>query len=268
MLEYAVARAPYYLLVAVRCFALIMTMPLLSTRAVSRIAKVSLAGFMAFMLLPRVDLAEYAPYIAANGDFSLDYALLLLGEALIGIITGFYISIIFAAFSTAGQFFAFQIGFAASEVYDSLSQVENPLMGQFLNLVAMLVFLQVKWIQRIFLGGLHASFAALDAFSIVSANGTLARFMARGLTDLFGAAFVIALPVMGTLFLINVTMGVLAKAAPQMNLLAEGFPLMLLVAFTILTILLPQLCNFFVQSFGTGFARFERLLVWISGGGL
>ena len=47
---------------------------------------------------------------------------------------------IFAVFQAAGQFFSLQMGFGASEVFDPLAQIEVPLMGQFLNLVGMLVF--------------------------------------------------------------------------------------------------------------------------------
>ena len=48
MLDLILIKAPVYLLIFVRCFALIMTLPLFSTRAVSRIAKIALAGYMAF----------------------------------------------------------------------------------------------------------------------------------------------------------------------------------------------------------------------------
>ena len=141
MLEQIVRNAPIFLMIAVRCFALIMTLPLFSIRTVSRMAKIAFAGYMAYLLFPHVDFSVYSPYIASDGSFSLQYALLVLGEGLIGVLTGFFVSIIFAAFSSAGQFFAFQMGFSASEVYDALSQVENPLMGQFFNLIAILIFL-------------------------------------------------------------------------------------------------------------------------------
>ena len=136
MLETLVLRAPFYLLVAGRCFALLLTLPLFSMRTIPRMAKVAIAGYMAFLIYPQVDFVSYQPYMTSDGVFNLNYLLLLAGEVLIGVITGFYVNIIFTAFSTAGQFFAFQMGFSASEVYDSLSQVENPLMGQFFNLTS------------------------------------------------------------------------------------------------------------------------------------
>ena len=129
MLDSILLKAPVYLIVFVRCFALIMTLPMFSMRAASRVAKIAIAGYMAFFIYGGIDVSLYAPYIGDDGAFSLIYVLLLIGEALIGIIMGFFISIIFAAFSSAGQFLAFQMGLSAASSYDALSQVENPLMA-------------------------------------------------------------------------------------------------------------------------------------------
>ena len=266
MLDSILLKAPVYLLVFVRCFALIMTLPMFSMRAASRIAKVAIAGYMAFFIFGSLDTSIYSPYIGNEGSSSMIYFLLLVGEGLIGIIMGFFISIIFAAFSAAGQFLAFQMGLSAASSYDALSQVENPLMGQFFNLVAMLVFMQTHWFQKLFLGGLVTSFSSMSALSIATANEKIARFMMSGLTSLFADALIIALPVMGTLFLITVCTGLLTKAAPQMNLLSEGFPIMILVAFTIIALAMPSIIDFFVRSFSQGFADLENLFTNISGG--
>ena len=266
MLDSILLKAPVYLLVFVRCFALIMTLPMFSMRSASRVAKIAIAGYMAFFIFGSIDTSVYAPYIGEEGSSSMIYILLLVGEGLIGIIMGFYISIIFAAFSAAGQFLAFQMGLSAASSYDALSQVENPLMGQFFNLVAMLIFMQTHWFQRLFLGGLVTSFSSLNALSIATSNEKIARFMMSGLTSLFADALVIALPVMGTLFLITVCTGLLTKAAPQMNLLSEGFPIMILVAFTIIAIAMPSIIDFFARSFAKGFTDIENLFISISGG--
>ena len=266
MLDSILLKAPVYLLVFVRCFTLIMTLPMFSMRSASRVAKVAIAGYMAFFIFGNLDTSVYAPYIGEEGSSSMIYFLLLVGEALIGIIMGFFISIIFAAFSAAGQFLAFQMGLSAASSYDALSQVENPLMGQFFNLVAMLVFMQTHWFQKLFLGGLVTSFSSINALSIATSNEKIARFMMSGLTSLFADALVIALPVMGTLFLITVCTGLLTKAAPQMNLLSEGFPIMILVAFTIIAVAMPSIIDFFVRSFLKGFSDLENLFSSISGG--
>ena len=261
MIDLILSKAPVYLLIFVRCFALIMTLPLFSTRAVSRIAKVALAGYMAFFIMGNTDLSAYNVFLGTDGAFSLYFIMLLAGEAFIGIIIGFYITIIFAAFSTAGQFTAFQMGFSAASTYDAMAQVENPLMGQFFNFIAMLVFMQNQWFQRLFLGGLTSSFKTLTALSVASCQESLVTFMLKGLTKLFADALIIALPIMGTLMLITICTGLLSKAAPQMNLLSEGFPIMILTAFLLIMLMLPSITDFFVRSFAGGFKTLEDLFL-------
>ncbi|MBQ0051577.1 MAG: flagellar biosynthetic protein FliR [Treponema sp.] len=267
MLDRILLNAPVYLLICVRCFAVIMTLPLFSIRSVSRMAKLALTGYIAFIVLPHVNLSVYAPYFGNNGAFSIEYIMLIIGEGLIGILMGFYVAVIFAAFSTAGQFFAFQMGFSASEVYDALSQVENPLMGQFFNLIAMLIFLQADWAQILFGRAFVSSYESFNAISIISGREITVNFLLTGLTDLFADAFIIALPIMGTLILISVTMGILSKAAPQMNLLSEGFPIMILTSFFIIAALMPSLCDFFGRAISIGFHNLESLMTKVITGG-
>ena len=265
MLDRILANSPVFLLIAVRCFALIMTLPLFSIRNVSRISKIAFAGYIAYIIFPHVNFSSYTPYIASDGALSLSFVMLLVGEGLIGILTGFYVTLIFAAFSSAGQFFAFQMGFSASEVYDALSQVENPLMGQFFNLVAMLIFLQSDWAIMLFTRALLSSFDSLNALTLVSQREKMMEFLLGGLTKLFADAFIISLPIMGTLLLISVTMGILSKAAPQMNLMSEGFPIMILTSFFVISLIFPQISDFFIHSFQSGFSALERLFVIVGG---
>ncbi len=272
MLERIVSDAPVFFLVAVRCFAMIMTLPLLSAKTVPRAAKIALAGYLAYYIFPQISgfkgvYGQYGSYISPTGNFNLDYIFLVLGEGLIGMIIGFFIQMVFSAFSTAGQFFAFQMGLSASEVYDSLSQVENPLMGQFFNFLAMLVFLQSKWFQLIFVNGLFESFKVMNVFSIVANTEFFAKFMLSGLSELFKIALVVALPLMGSLFLINVTVGILSKAAPQMNLLSEGFPVLLLTSFVLIWILIPSFNEFFNKCFTDAFRLLYVVFLKFSKGG-
>ena len=255
--SFLLVKAPLFFLVCVRVFAMISTTPLLSTRAVPRIAKISLAGLIGFLVMP----VAYGSPLDVQG-FNLDYALLVVGEALLGVLTGFFISIIFASFSTAGQFFSYQMGFGVSEVYDALAQIENPLMGQFLNFIAVLIFLQIKGFQTLFLGGVLRSFQSINCFMFLQKRELISSFLVTNLSSLF----LNAMPVMGTLFLVHVSMGLLSKAAPQMNLLSEGFPITILLTFFLLTVSLPFMANFFVRIMENGFAAFESLLIRAGGG--
>jgi flagellar biosynthetic protein fliR len=253
--DFILNRAGNFLLIVARVGGLIFTAPLLSTRSVSRIVKVALAGFIAFLCLP------YYPFNNYTEIFDFHYLLLLLGEALIGILTGFYILMIFSTFSTAGQFFAYQMGFGASGVYDTLSQVENPLMGQYFNFIAAIIFLQIKGFQRLFFTGVVESIKKVNCFVFLENERSIVDLLFKSMVTLFLNAMVMSMPIMGTLLLIHVTMGLLTKAAPQMNLLSEGFPVTILVTFFLLTIMFPFLINTFDEILEGGFTSLHYLFM-------
>ena len=87
----------------------------------------------------------------------------------------------------------------------------------------------------------------------------------KSMATLFLNAMIMSLPIMGTLFLIHVTMGLLTKAAPQMNLLSEGFPITILVTFFLLTIMFPFMINVFVNILGDGFESLHSLWIQLDG---
>lgn len=244
-----------FLLIAARILALIETAPLLSGEGIPQVAKVGLAGLTAVAILPAVRAAGYA--IPADGAA---YALLLVGEAMIGVIMGFFLSTLFAAFSMAGQFYSLQIGFGASETYDPLSEIEIPVMGQFLNLIAMFVFVSTSGFQRLFIVGVQGSFKAMKAIDLVTRRDDLVQFMGQAVGALFTQALILSMPVLGTLFIVTVALGLLSKAAPQMNLLTEGFPISLIITFSIMVAALPLMMEAFSRLIGAGFDDLARLV--------
>lgn len=266
MIQDILLSAPIFLLVAARSAGLIFTLPLFSMRTVSRVAKIALIGYISYILMGQAVFDRYDSAVKNDGALSIYFGLLVLGEGMIGVIIGFYVSIIFAAFSTAAQFFAFQMGFTAASTYDQLSQVENPLLGQFFNFAAILIFVQNHWFQIIFLKGLKKSFEAITVFDFIREQSGIVSFLLKGLTNLFADAFLISMPIMGTLFLITICTGLLSKAAPQMNLLSEGFPVMILLAFMLIIWIFPSLCDFFTRAFNTGLTDLFNM-IFITGAG-
>ena len=120
--------------------------------------------------------------------------------------------------------------------------------------------MQNHWFQKLFLKGLGGSLESLNVFDFVLGQEKIVKFLISGLTNLFADALLIALPIMGTLVLITVCTGLLSKAAPQMNLLSEGFPVMILLTFMLLVALFPSICDFFIRSFNTGLTELINLI--------
>jgi flagellar biosynthetic protein FliR len=234
--------------------------PLLSSRAIPQIAKIGLSFFLAAIVMPGV---LESGYVIPNTP--LEYLLLAVGEALIGVIIGFFLVLIFSAFQLAGQFFSLQMGFGASQVFDPLAQIQIPLMGQFLNIIAMFVFLFVSGFSKFIMVGISRSFEALKAVDLVAQKGVLFDLFVSSLGGLFQTALTIAFPFLGTLLLVSVSTGLLAKAAPQMNILMIGFPIAIGVAFLVLFLLLPFIMNAFGAIIDMSFENLSRLILRLRG---
>jgi flagellar biosynthetic protein FliR len=207
------------------------------------------------------------PMVASGKAFMLtgnmgEYALMVLREVTIGVYIGFLISVIFAAFQLAGQYFAVQIGFGINEVIDPLAQVSIPLVGQLKNLIGLLVFLAING-HHFLIQAVYRSYELVPLFSIDSAaSAGLLKFMAHAFSGMFVIALKISLPVVATVFLISVSMGILAKAAPQMNIMMLGFPFKIAVAFGVMVLISPLIVRVIQVSLERSFKFITKVLLF------
>ena len=248
-----VENSQLYFLIFARVFALISIAPLLSSTAFPGVIRITLALFTAIAVFPEVQSAGYP-----IPDTGLAYVFLVIGEIGIGLLSGFFLQLIFTSFLVAGQFFSMQMGFGASVVFDPLAQIQIPIMGQMLNNFAMFVFLAAGGFYKVFLTGVYRSFQSLNAYTLMTQKEHLFTMSLTGLGKLFEHALIIAMPILGTLFLISVSTGLLAKAAPQMNLLMMGFPIAILTAYVIIFLSLPFLIGKFSVIIDNSFTEVLR----------
>lgn len=253
-LDQIVTNANLFFLILVRVFAMLAVAPLFSSESVPDIVRVGLAFFTSIVIFPWVAAAGYP--IPENG---LAYVGLLVGELMLGLLQGFFLVMVYSAFQMAGQYIAQQMGFNASEVYDPLAQVEQPVLGQFLNLSAMLVFLTAGGFQQVFLTNVWASFHALRAVDFFAHPDFISNQLIVSLADLFGRSFLLSLPVFGVLLLTTVSLGLVGKAAPQMNLMMMGFPINIGFGFMVMIAAMPFLVQAFSSVVDGGFNTLEAL---------
>ncbi|NIZ47010.1 flagellar biosynthetic protein FliR [Entomospira nematocerorum] len=223
-----------------RIFAMLQITPLISIQGIPYSARAGLALLTATIVVPTL----YSNgYVLPQSFFDFIYLLFL--EITIGLIIGFYLVIIFMLFELMAQMFSMQMGFAAAEMFDPLTNSESPLLGQFLNLAAFFIFMQTFGLHKLFLIGVEGSFLHLNATTLLFSAEPLAQTMIKTLSTTFGQALLMALPIIGILFMLSITMGLMAKAAPQMNLLMVGFPIQIMLGLFILMMTVPALFHFF-----------------------
>ena len=155
------------------------------------------------------------------------------------------------------QFIGMQAGLGFGALMDPVNGVSVAAMGQFMLLLATVSFVS-------FDGHLTVLLILVDSFQVVPVSSTvdLASVLAR-LVDfaqwMWGAAFGMALPVVGSLLLVNLAFGVMTRATPQLNVFSLGFPLTLRCSLLALWVLLTSWNDLFM-SLLDGFIPPLRLL--------
>lgn len=226
----------------VRLLSLFASVPILGDRTVPARVKIALAMACAILVAPT--LAD-AP---TSSPFSGDGLMLLVQQALIGIAIGLGMRFVFAAAELAGDMIGVQMGLSFATFIDPQNSTQTPIVGSFLVIIASLILLALN-------GHLLMIAALVDSFQTipVSAKPQLAlsieHWVALG-GEIFRVGLHLSLPVLVTLLALNLAMGVLSRAAPQINIFAVGFPLTILAGLFLLGLSLPYMG-----------AAFERALV-------
>ncbi len=215
-----------------RILALIASAPITSSAQFPVRAKIGLAVMLTVLLAPLLPATE----IISGSATSM---LLLVREVLIGIAMGMAMRVVFAAVSMAGDVIGLQMGLGFAQFYDPQSSAHVPVTGQFLGLVATLIFLSLNG-HLLLLSTLVESFQRAPALAgAVPATNWLSLAQWGGM--IMRAALLLSLPVIAVLLITNITLAVLSKAATQLNIFAIGFPITLGVGFIAMLITLPTM---------------------------
>jgi len=254
-MEYFVYHFQLFLLIMMRMSSMMIIAPFYSSGVMPFKMKAIVAFFTSMIIFPVIAGRGFIMPESMGG-----YTVLVLQEIMIGFYIGFLMSIIFAAFQLAGQYFAVQIGFGINEVIDPLAQVSIPLIGQFQNLIGLLVFLSLNG-HHFLIQGIYRSFELAPVMNLSTRmTGGLLVFLMNSFSGMFVVALKMSLPVVGTVFLITISMGILAKAAPQMNIMMLGFPFQIMVALAVLLVTAPLIIRVMHVAIERSFTFLIRVL--------
>jgi len=235
-----------FFLIMARYFGLFLITPIFSSIVILRQVKIIMAFLMALITF----LLTYQAANIAAPTHDLEVILFIIKELSIGIFMGFIIYIFFAAIQLAGQFIDLRMGFRIANVVDPMTGASSPIIGQFKNIFTILVFLSING-HLMVIRSLNKSFEIIP-IGRVAYNTNLWQFLFRRSADLFIIGFKIALPIMGTLFIVDVMLGFLARAVPQMNIFIVGLPLKILIGFILLILSFEILVYYFADILNNG----------------
>ena len=217
------------LLILVRVSAFFVSVPLFSYRTIPPQVRIVLAMALAWMMYYTFDMDP----IDINGE----YILLILKEAVVGLLLGIAATIVMSAVQIAGGFIDFQMGFAMANIIDPQTGAQSPLMGQFLNFLALLLLLAING-HHLILDGIFYSyqFMPLDQFFPNLGEEATVIFIIKMFVSVFAIAFQMSAPIVATLFLVTLALGITGKTVPQMSIFVIGFPIKIAVGFLVLIV--------------------------------
>lgn len=229
-----------------RIGAMLVAAPIFGAQTVNVRVRLLFAFFIAIIVAPLI------PQAPAIDPFSPEAVLVGAQQILIGLVIGFVIQMVFSALSQAGDSIALSMGLGFASMNDPQSGVSVPMVSSFYAMMGTLIFLALNG-HLVLIELTVQSFHTLPIGTTGIGAPGLWEVVSWGSQMYIGAALV-ALPVVASMLLINVSKGVISKASPQLNIFAVGFAVMILTGLALILVTLPTITLKFSDLLESGFA--------------
>lgn len=236
----------------VRVGAMVVSAPVFSSRQTPKVYRIGFVLLLTWVLMPVI------PTPPAVSLFSHQALVILLQQILIGLAIGFVLQMVFAALVFGGQAIAYSMGLGFASMMDPQNGVQVPVISQFYLILATLLFVTIDAhlvLIEILAQSFHTFPVAIDGLS----RNSLYDIVGWG-SRMFSAGLLMALPVMAALLLVNLGLGLIGRAAPQLNIFAVGFPFSIIIGFVLIWVTLPDVMDNFQQLVEEAFMLVRQLL--------
>ena len=220
-----------------RIISALWLLPIFGGKGVPRHSRLALAGALAFLIAPQLhNLPQVDPLSPAGIMITVE-------QIVIGLSFAFIIKLLFTVFTLAGQMMSMQMGLSMAVMNDP-SSGSTPLLGTWLQTLTFLLFLAMD-------GHLVLFTVLLESFHTLPIGGGL---YANDFLDitlmgswLFSGAFLMAIPSIFSMLLVNLCFGVMSRAASQLNIFALGFPMTMMFGMITLFLVLINIPSVFTD---------------------
>ena len=225
--------------VLVRVSIILFLLPLFGAKGIPIMWKAGLSMALAIILTPVVPSPEGFP------ETTSEVIVGLISEVIMGLILGLGVKMLFSVVQIAGQFMAFQMGFAMARAVDPMTGIQSTALSQFLYLFTILIFFSVDG-HHLFIRSLATSFYVVPP-NTLRFDPSLAGVLIKISSQMFLLALKIAAPIMIALFLSNLCLGIVARTVPQVNILMVGFPINICLGLIFFGMVLRNLSPFLID---------------------
>lgn len=209
-----------------RIAAFLSVIPLIGSQLVSPTNRMVLAIALSFAIAPSI------PPLTSELAFSFNVLLEIAKQILIGIAFGFTLLLFFHIFALAGQLIALQMGLGFASMIDPSNGVSVPIVSQFYSIMVGILFLAING-HLVAIEALAQSFQFIPLQDSWDFSSAAYQLVSAG-SWMFSAALLIALPAITAILIVNLSFGVMTRAAPQLNIFSLGFPFTLIFGVFIL----------------------------------
>ena len=239
-----------YMLPLCRLSALLMVMSVISARSISPRFRLVLAISITALIAPTLP-----PPLKEFPLISFQSVIMVAHEVLIGLSFGFISRLLLETFVLGAQVIAMQTGLGFASMIDPTNGLQVPVLSQFFLMLSTLLFLALNG-HLIMIEMLVMSFQTLPVGSDLALSMSSLKALVDWASYLFAAALMMALAAVLSLLMINISFGVMTRAAPQLNIFAVGFPITLISGLGVVWLTLSG----FLQHFELQFNRAKLLM--------
>ncbi|WAM32116.1 flagellar biosynthetic protein FliR [Caldicellulosiruptor naganoensis] len=220
-----------FFLILARMSGIFIASPIFGRRNIPAYFKIGFAFFLSIIVMLSYNFSYTIP------QNLIEFVLEVAKEFVVGLVIGFISYMIFSAILLAGQIIDNAIGFGMANVIDPLSEIQVPLLGNFLYLYMLVVFFATDN-HHILIRAVVYSYKIVP----LGYSSILPQISQKFITffiELFVIGIEISLPILMSMLVVDIILGILSRAVPQMNVFMVGLPIKIAIGFLVLVIVLP-----------------------------
>ncbi|MCL5036820.1 MAG: flagellar biosynthetic protein FliR [Chloroflexi bacterium] len=221
-----------FLLVFTRMVTIFVQAPVWGSHHMPTQILVGMAALISFIIFPQLQIPQELYHVTLPG-----LGLMVMGQALIGLVIGFVSFIVLGGAQFAGELLDIQMGLSVAAAFDPASHGAVNLIRRFKFYFTMIIYLIIGGHRQL----IYIMGRSFDLIPLTNLNfpGGLIEFCIHLVGALFYMAIQIAAPVLAALFIVQVALGLLSRVAPQMNVFMLSFPLNIAIGVLLLMVSLP-----------------------------
>lgn len=236
-----------------RISAVLLAAPIFGARGVPVRVRIGLAVAITSVVVPLIDDVSNIAPASAQG------IILAIQQVTLGLLIGLTLRMVFIAFEVAGHVISQLMGLSFASMIDPQNGTQVPVISQFYIIMATLVFLSLDG-HLILIKMLVESFSSIPITETIVTRNDLWQII-NWAGWLFSAAVLIALPSVAAMMVVNLSFGVMTRAAPQLNIFAVGFPLMIGIGFIVMLVSLPTTMPQIIKIIEAGFNILRHIIL-------